>query len=98
MREKDGVWAALCWLQVILFGFKLCSLFWPFFLGPLTFWQPKRFFLGFWQSTDLSDFRSQKLHEFNQYVKNDQRVEVVVLTMREGITMVRRISDQAIVG
>ena len=45
---------------------------------------------------DKTDIRSQRLHEFNQHVKNDQRVEQVVLTMREGITMVRRITDQAI--
>ena len=47
---------------------------------------------------DKTDIRSQRLHEFNQHVKNDKRVEQVVLTMREGITMVRRITDQAIVG
>merc|ERR1712176_269602 len=38
---------------------------------------------------DESDFRSQKLHEFNTVVKNDDRVEQVVLTVREGITMIR---------
>ena len=47
---------------------------------------------------DKTDIRSQRLHEFNQHVKNDKRVEQVVLTMREGITMIRRINDQAIVG
>ena len=47
---------------------------------------------------DKTDIRSQRLHEFNQHVKNDKRVEQVVLTMREGITMIRRITDQAIVG
>merc|ERR1712157_179295 len=36
-----------------------------------------------------SDFRSQKLHEFNTVVKNDDRVEQVVLTVREGITMIK---------
>jgi len=40
---------------------------------------------------DASDFRSTKLHEFNQYVKNDKRVEQVVLTIREGITMIKPI-------
>ena len=38
---------------------------------------------------DDSDMRSQKLHEFNQYVKNDKRVEQVILTIREGITMIK---------
>jgi len=36
------------------------------------------------------DMRAQKLHEFNQRVKNDERVEQVVLTVREGVTMIRR--------
>ena len=39
---------------------------------------------------DKNDIRSQRLHEFNQYVKNDKRVEQVVLTMREGVTIVRK--------
>ena len=38
---------------------------------------------------DQKDERSQKLHEFNQHVKNDDRVEQVVLTVREGVTMIR---------
>jgi len=40
---------------------------------------------------DSSDMRSQKLHEFNQHIKNDKRVEQVVLTLREGVTMIRRV-------
>jgi len=36
-----------------------------------------------------SDVRSTKLHEFNQHVKNDKRTEQVVLTMREGVTLIR---------
>ena len=36
---------------------------------------------------DKSDIRSQRLHEFNQHVKNDPRVEQVMLTMREGVTI-----------
>jgi len=40
---------------------------------------------------DGNDMRSQKLHEFNQYVKNDKRVEQVVLTVREGVTLIRRV-------
>lgn len=38
---------------------------------------------------DAKDERSQKLHEFNQFVKNDPRVEQVILTIREGITLIR---------
>merc|ERR1711885_48101 len=38
---------------------------------------------------DEADFRSQKLHQFNTVVKNDHRVEQVVLTVREGITMIK---------
>ena len=40
---------------------------------------------------DGNDMRSQKLHEFNQLVKNDKRVEQVVLTVREGVTLIRRV-------
>lgn len=40
---------------------------------------------------DSADMRSQKLHEFNQLVKNDKRVEQVMLTVREGITMIRKV-------
>ena len=36
-----------------------------------------------------SDVRSTKLHEFNQHVKNDKRTEQVVMTMREGVTLIR---------
>ena len=36
-----------------------------------------------------TDVRSTKLHEFNQHVKNDKRTEQVVLTVREGITLIR---------
>jgi len=36
------------------------------------------------------DMRATKLHEFNQLVKNDDRVEQVVLTVREGVTLIRR--------
>lgn len=36
-----------------------------------------------------SDVRSTKLHEFNQHVKNDPRTEQVVLTVREGITLIK---------
>jgi len=37
------------------------------------------------------DARSQKLHDFNQHVKNDKRTEQVVLTVREGITLIRMV-------
>jgi caffeoyl-CoA O-methyltransferase len=39
-----------------------------------------------------SDHRCLKLHEFNQHVLNDSRTEQVVLTIREGITMIKLIS------
>ena len=39
---------------------------------------------------DEDDNRRVALHQFNQHVKNDDRVEQVVLTMREGITMISR--------
>lgn len=39
---------------------------------------------------DDGDVRRVALHRFNQHVKNDTRVEQVVLTMREGITMISR--------
>merc|ERR1719273_3111284 len=41
---------------------------------------------------DDTDIRSQKLHEFNQKVKNDPRVEQVVLTLREGVTLIRQVA------
>ncbi|KAL7568105.1 hypothetical protein ACA910_019503 [Epithemia clementina (nom. ined.)] len=37
---------------------------------------------------DESDNRRVALHQFNQHVKNDPRVEQVVLTLREGVTMI----------
>ena len=40
---------------------------------------------------DQSDMRSQKLHEFNQLVKNDKRVEQVMLTIREGVTLIKKV-------
>ena len=40
---------------------------------------------------DKNDIRSQKLHEFNLHVKNDRRVEQVILTLREGVTVVRKV-------
>jgi len=43
---------------------------------------------------DKNDIRSQRLHEFNQHVKNDKRVEQVVLTMREGVTIVRKVTGR----
>jgi len=45
---------------------------------------------------DKQDIRSQKIHEFNQYVKNDERVEQVVLTLREGVTIIRRRGQRGI--
>lgn len=36
-----------------------------------------------------TDMRSKKLHDFNQHVKNDKRTEQVVLTVREGVTLIK---------
>ena len=44
---------------------------------------------------DSADERSKKLHEFNQYVKDDRRVEQVILTIREGVTMIKPINAAA---
>jgi len=43
---------------------------------------------------DKSDIRSQRLHEFNQFVRADKRVQQVVLTIREGITLIRRVEPR----
>ena len=40
---------------------------------------------------DEEDERRQRLHDFNRRVKNDPRVEQVVLTIREGISLIRPI-------
>eukprot|EP00549_Striatella_unipunctata_P000431 CAMPEP_0118688430 /NCGR_PEP_ID=MMETSP0800-20121206/8918_1 /TAXON_ID=210618 ORGANISM="Striatella unipunctata, Strain CCMP2910" /NCGR_SAMPLE_ID=MMETSP0800 /ASSEMBLY_ACC=CAM_ASM_000638 /LENGTH=939 /DNA_ID=CAMNT_0006585693 /DNA_START=30 /DNA_END=2849 /DNA_ORIENTATION=+ len=40
---------------------------------------------------DEDDSRRVALHQFNQTVKNDKRVEQVVLTVREGISMISRV-------
>jgi len=40
---------------------------------------------------DEEDSRRTALHEFNQYVKNDTRVEQAVMTVREGITIISRV-------
>jgi len=40
---------------------------------------------------DHDDDRRLALHQFNQLVKNDDRVEQVLMTVREGITMISRI-------
>lgn len=42
---------------------------------------------------DETDERSKKLHEFNQFIKNDKRVEQVILTIREGISMIKPIKN-----
>ena len=41
---------------------------------------------------DHGDPRKQALHEFNEMVKNDPRVEQVVLTLREGVSIIRPIN------
>jgi len=38
------------------------------------------------------DERTKKLHEFNQHVRRDKRVNQVVVTAREGITIIRPVS------
>jgi len=43
-----------------------------------------------------SDICSLKLHQFNQHVKNDCRTEQVVLTVREGITLIRPVQREGI--
>ena len=40
-----------------------------------------------------TDVRSTKLHEFNQHVKNDKRTEQVVLTVREGVTLIKPVAN-----
>jgi len=40
-----------------------------------------------------SDVCSLKLHQFNQHVKNDPRTEQVVLTVREGITLIKPVRE-----
>merc|ERR1711907_759836 len=40
-----------------------------------------------------SDVRSTRLHDFNQYVKNDKRTEQVVLTVREGVTLIKPVGN-----
>jgi len=41
-----------------------------------------------------SDVCSLKLHQFNQHVKNDSRTEQVVLTVREGITLIKPVARE----
>jgi len=40
---------------------------------------------------DEDDSRREALHLFNQHVKNDERVEQAVLTLREGVTIISRV-------
>ena len=40
---------------------------------------------------DEEDSRRKALHLFNQHVKNDERVEQCVLTVREGVTLISRV-------
>ena len=42
---------------------------------------------------DEGDERRQRLHDFNRRVRADERVEQVVLTIREGITLIRPKED-----
>ena len=38
---------------------------------------------------DEDDSRRQALHDFNQVVKNDPRVEQLVVPLREGVSIIR---------
>ena len=38
---------------------------------------------------DEGDLRRQALHEFNQMVKNDLRVEQLIMPFREGVSIIR---------
>ena len=38
---------------------------------------------------DEDDSRRQALHEFNQMIKNDKRVEQLVVPFREGVSIIR---------
>merc|ERR1740124_1602995 len=40
---------------------------------------------------DEDDSRRKALHQFNQHVKNDTRVEQAVMTVREGISIISRV-------
>jgi len=40
---------------------------------------------------DEDDSRRKALHQFNQHVKNDSRVEQAVMTVREGISIISRV-------
>ena len=42
---------------------------------------------------DVIDERSKRLHGFNQFIENDKRVEQVILTIREGISMIKPIKN-----
>ncbi|XP_063723327.1 uncharacterized protein LOC134851255 [Symsagittifera roscoffensis] len=45
---------------------------------------------------DENDERRNALHRFNRKVANDDRVEQVLLTIREGVTMIRRKRDMMV--
>uniref|UniRef100_UPI0039A6F8D3 O-methyltransferase n=1 Tax=Ornithobacterium rhinotracheale TaxID=28251 RepID=UPI0039A6F8D3 len=40
---------------------------------------------------DLNDKMTQSLHDFNIFVKNDKRLETVMLPIRDGLTLIRKI-------
>ena len=42
---------------------------------------------------DVIDERSKRLHGFNQFIENDKRVKQVILTIREGISMIKPIKN-----
>lgn len=43
------------------------------------------------ETTSIKDIDTPALKEFNEYVKNDQRVETLLLPLRDGLTICRKI-------
>ena len=44
------------------------------------------------ETTSIKDIDTPALKEFNEYVKNDQRVETLLLPLRDGLTICRKVS------
>ena len=44
------------------------------------------------ETTSIKDMDTPALKEFNEYVKNDQRVETLLLPLRDGLTICRKVS------
>ena len=43
------------------------------------------------ETTSIKDMDTPALKEFNEYVKNDQRVETLLLPLRDGLTICRKV-------